>query len=239
MKSMSEDKWNLLAKEIFDMNKSKLHPGAMDNKLIAYPEIHRLINRHFKSKKGLQVLDFGCGTGNFATEVSAKVKGVIGIDPSLEMIEIANREGISNAEFILGDINNIPESKTFDIIIAAMVFQFIQDIDNVIARLCDRLNQGGILIFAVHNNRYIEECLRRKYKFYESENRLYIQLSNVTIPVFNKSSNDYVALFSKHANMVKYEVIEPPFSETYLKLYADEIEPAHISKFLIMSYVKK
>jgi arsenite methyltransferase len=86
-------------------------------------------------KEGDTVLDLGSGAGNDVFIVSKRVGEtgkVIGIDFTEAMIEKANENKqklkIKNAEFILGDIENLPiQDKTINIVISNCVLNLVPD----------------------------------------------------------------------------------------------------------------
>ncbi len=88
-----------------------------------------------KIKKGDVVLDLGCGAGFdcfLASKKVGKIGKVIGIDMTKEMIERAkaNAEklGVKNVEFILGEIEKLPiKDNSIDIIISNCVINLTPD----------------------------------------------------------------------------------------------------------------
>ena len=78
-------------------------------------------------KKGMKVLDLGCGTGittRYIAELGAKV---IGIDLSPKLIEFAKANSIhENADYRVGDITNIDiGKKAFDVICLCDIMEHI------------------------------------------------------------------------------------------------------------------
>jgi arsenite methyltransferase len=104
-----------------------------------------------KIKEGDVVLDLGCGAGFDSFLASKKVgeKGkVIGVDMTEEMIKRAkiNAEklGIKNAEFILGEIENLPvEDNSIDIIITNCVVNLTPDKTKTFKEAYRVLKSGG------------------------------------------------------------------------------------------------
>ena len=110
------------------------------------PEYIRHIIKHSDLKKTNNVLDVGTGTGVIADAVVPLVKGVVGLDISSDMLEKnATKE---NKHIILGDIKKIPyDNKTFDKVIARMVFHHIIEDTQKAMDECHRvLKKGGKMI---------------------------------------------------------------------------------------------
>ena len=62
----------------------------------AYPvQLKKILNKNLKLKKGIKILDAGCGTGYVAEAlIELKFKNIIGIDFSRAMLEIAKQKKI-------------------------------------------------------------------------------------------------------------------------------------------------
>ena len=80
-----------------------------------------LINEQINHKKGLNVLDIGCGPGFFSIILSKAGHNVVGIDCTENMLkqaEINAKENGANPKFIQMDSHNLEfEDNTFDLII--------------------------------------------------------------------------------------------------------------------------
>ena len=115
--------WDNLAQSVFDSNsKMEGHASAMDNILIAYPQIHRIIAEKFPDSQHISILDYGCGTGTFLKELPINVRQAVGIDYSKKMIAIATQKNnTEHIQFINGDEMDIPKNSKYDIITSIMV----------------------------------------------------------------------------------------------------------------------
>lgn len=104
-----------------------------------------------KIKEGDIILDLGSGAGIDAILAAKKVgnKGrVIGVDMTEEMIEMAkknaNKQGVKNVEFLLGEIENLPLSDNFvDMIITNCVINLTPDKDKTFSEAYRVLKVGG------------------------------------------------------------------------------------------------
>ncbi len=104
-----------------------------------------------KIKEGDTVLDLGCGAGFdcfLASKKVGKTGKVIGVDMTEEMIKKAkvNAEklGIKNTEFILGEIEKLPvQDNSIDIIISNCVINLTPDKVKVFKEAYRVLKEGG------------------------------------------------------------------------------------------------
>tara|TARA_B100001540_G_scaffold221474_1_gene195818 strand:- start:558 stop:1340 length:783 start_codon:yes stop_codon:yes gene_type:complete len=101
--------------------------------------------------KGKTVLDVGCGTGNFAKEVSKNnAKYVLGIDYAEEAIKIAQKNNKQkNLEFKKLDVNELNEK--FDIIVSIGTIEHMDNPIKIIKKLKSCLNKNGKIILTTPN----------------------------------------------------------------------------------------
>ena len=97
------------------------------------------------------VLDFGCAIGSFAFAFASHVQEIQGIDISPKMIEAAKRNAaarqIENAQFFQGTIfDERLKSGSFSVILALNVLHFPEDTAQVMRRINELLEPGGLLI---------------------------------------------------------------------------------------------
>jgi len=105
------------------------------------------VNKFISSKT--KILDFGCGTGLVSLNLCQKVDEIIGVDLSCEMVNIYNQKAKKlncNAVGLCEDVNNV--NKKFDMIVSSMVFHHIEDIENMLNILSDKLVENGKLFIA-------------------------------------------------------------------------------------------
>lgn len=99
------------------------------------------------------VLDIGCGPGTLAIPLAKKVKEVIAIDFSAQMLEqlrsYAEREGITNIRtYHMGwddDWSDLPKA---DIVVASRSME-VSDVENALSKMSAHANKGCYLTYKV------------------------------------------------------------------------------------------
>ncbi len=103
-----------------------------------------ILTKLMRLKKNDFVLDVGTGTGVVAHQFSTKVKEIIGMDISSDMMNLGNWKG--NQYFFQWDIREpIFKNDVFDKIVARMVFHHITERTQDAVNECHRIiKKGGI-----------------------------------------------------------------------------------------------
>ncbi len=110
-----------------------------------YPDILA----ELKKEKWDTLLDAGCGPAPMITLLSEKYpdRHYTGIDITPKMIETAKKKKIPNAEFVVGDCENLPfAANTFDVIICVNSFHHYPNPQNFFNSVYKCLKKGGRLI---------------------------------------------------------------------------------------------
>jgi len=100
----------------------------------------------------MDILDLGCGTGLCGPLFCEYAHALVGVDLSPKMINKARERGVYD-ELIVGDLV-LPLDRagaTFDLIIAADVFVYIGDLNEVFDKVAASLKPGGIFAFSVES----------------------------------------------------------------------------------------
>ena len=138
------------------------------------PEIHEIVKRQFDKQasnfsnwsvtKNIEyqkayfdfceiseqdnLLDFACGTGEYAIFAASKVKFVQGIDISKGMIEIAQKQAIkeklNNIDFLCNPVEQTPfEDGSFSVVICRSAFHHFNDYVGIFNEMIRCCQQGG------------------------------------------------------------------------------------------------
>ena len=104
-------------------------------------------------RAGMRVLDLGCGAGDVAF-VAADLVGpegyVIGVDRSPEALGRARlraeQRGLTQVEFVEGDIHDPASGGPFDAIVGRLVLMYVPDPAAVLRRQATVLRAGGLVV---------------------------------------------------------------------------------------------
>lgn len=114
------------------------------------------IRGYVKDAKDKKAIDFGCGTGLVGMNLLDEFHSVLFLDTSLNMIEQVKQKiadlNIQNADTLCFDFeqDGLANVKA-DYIFMAQVLLHIPDVEVVLARLFDVLNEGGHVIIVDFN----------------------------------------------------------------------------------------
>ena len=137
------------------------HEKNYENPLLRgqYPDIlirHRHIMDMVQTEKG-RALDIGCGSGRLLVDLHQRGFQVLGVDYSSSMIQgsknyFKNQESLRNPGFAVNDIENLAfKDKTFDLVVAAGVVEYLPDDKKSISEIFRVLRPGGTIIISVRN----------------------------------------------------------------------------------------
>jgi predicted TPR repeat methyltransferase len=101
---------------------------------------------------GLNVLDFGCGTGLLTERLSPLANQIVALDASQKMIDVLNDKNLVNVSTLSDflskesiDANQILHNK-FDVIAASSVCGFLPNYENTLILLKSLLTKDGVFV---------------------------------------------------------------------------------------------
>ena len=103
-------------------------------------------------KKGLKVLDLGCGDGTTALPAAKLGADVLGVDIARNLVEAGNRraqeQGLANLRFQEGDATDLPglEDKTFDLVVSIFGAMFAPKPFDVAKEMVRVTRPGGRIV---------------------------------------------------------------------------------------------
>ncbi|MDO8572490.1 MAG: methyltransferase domain-containing protein [bacterium] len=145
-----------LKKDGFNKDYIKLVYSTLPQKL-ADQQVSFIIKK-FKLKKGMKILDVGCGNGRHSLEFAREGYSVTGIDSSKDLIVLAKRNARKEKltiKFTQKDMLSLPFIEEFDAVISIFSFGFLTKRDNhkiAVGKLARSLKKGGRLILATGNS---------------------------------------------------------------------------------------
>lgn len=112
-------------------------------------------------KKGMSVLDIGCGTGAISAGIAEMVgeEGyVIGIDSSDHLIAKGRERhlNVTNLELIETDLFKYKSTNKFDLVISARVLQWLSNPEKALLKFKELLKPNGQLSILDYNHRTLE-----------------------------------------------------------------------------------
>ena len=104
--------------------------------------------------RGLKILDLGCGEGGYSRALAARGASVVGVDGSPRLIAEARRraaEARVDVECLCSNANSLQplRSKSFDVVLAAMVLMDVKDYVGTIEETWRLLRPRGQLLVTI------------------------------------------------------------------------------------------
>ena len=144
-------------KETFNSFAPEFETTLADLEYQAPQLIYDALSRNLKKSifKRYHILDLGCGTGLCGQKIKpfASSRGLIGVDLSEKMLEIAEQKGIY-AQLICDDICHYMENSDyfFHIMVAADVITYFGDLTKAFVRIWRSLTPDGLFVFTFSEN---------------------------------------------------------------------------------------
>ena len=105
-------------------------------------------------KRGMDVLDVGCGIGDVSFLLAGMVGSegsIVGVDLDAEAIRVAEQrrmaQGLSNVRFRQSDARSLEPGPIFDAAVGRFVLMFMRDATAALQLIAERIRPGGIVAF--------------------------------------------------------------------------------------------
>lgn len=167
----------------------------------------------FKIKKGMKVLDIGCGTGNFSLKLAKKGCKVTGIDLSDKMLHLAREKTEKENLYINYCRMNVYDlqfpAQHFDAVFSMATFEFVKDVEKAmieIFRVCK--DKGQIIIGTINKDSkwgelYTSEEFQKNTVFKDAQFR--------SLEDFRKLKSDKI-VFTRECLYIPPDIIEEEIS---------------------------
>jgi malonyl-CoA O-methyltransferase len=195
-----------IIKENFSRNAEFYDDYSSVQNRTALKLIAGLDNREFG-----QILDIGCGTGNYTGLLRNKFPSgrIKALDISMEMVRLAERKlRDKGIEFVVADAETETFDEKFDLITSNACFQWFDNLDETVVKYRNVLNQNGIILFSTFGPLTFCELSESLAELYEKNvsisSRIFIDKAGVE------------EMLAKHFNRVS--VADEIIKETYTSL---------------------
>lgn len=120
-----------------------------------------------------RLLDLGCGTGLTGQALRATAEELVGVDLSPAMVTLARHKNIYD-RLVVADLNAFlaAETQAFDLVVAADVFVYFDDLTPVLGRAAQRLTPDGAIAFTVETHPGAGVILRDTLRYAHGEEHL-------------------------------------------------------------------
>ncbi|WP_300409704.1 class I SAM-dependent methyltransferase [Lagierella sp.] len=146
---------------------------------IDYKKYSDIIKSNISYKTGLRILEIGMGTGNMTKYFIDSSKEYYGLDPSVEMLEVASSKlnEFKNLRYLNIGIEELEMDNYFDLAFSTLdTMNYILDIkmlNESFKRVYNSLKPGGYFTFDINSLDKIERVLGNNSYIYEYENIFY------------------------------------------------------------------
>lgn len=188
-------------------------------------------------KRELELIcDVACGTGDMilfwqegAKEERVEIKKIVGIDPSVKMLEVA-KEKIKDVEFIEGYANRLELSdESCDILSIVYGLRNVVERKEALKEFARVLKSGGLLVILEFTNEQNETLLQKWAGFYKRRVLPFVGgLISGSYEAYKYLPDSIEGFLS--ASMLEEEMREAGFTPVFTKGYSANISTTFIAK---------
>ena len=120
----------------------------------------KLVKRHFNNSE-IVLLDYGCGTGDYLVQCKKHKFKVYGIEPD----EMARSRAEKKKIEVFENLEQLEERnfEKFNVITLWHVIEHIHDLNNVLERLYNAIDENGILVIAIPEHKSIDARIYKEF----------------------------------------------------------------------------
>jgi 2-polyprenyl-3-methyl-5-hydroxy-6-metoxy-1,4-benzoquinol methylase len=174
-----------------------------------------------------EILDLGCGNGDFTYKLKDKGANVLGIDISPQMYQKAKQK-YPNVDFELVDFTSedFSHERRFDVIVLELVVMFVNDIDALLENINKVMKEDSKVIIAIIHPFFMFNVSKIQSEQnmstdvvddYFVEKVLKLETKSVDFTYFSRSVSWYVKKFHKN-NFDVIDISEPEVKDGIIEL---------------------
>lgn len=182
------------------------------------------------------ILDFGCGSGEFTTQLKDKGYEVDGCDGSPAMIELAEKHYKGIDFFVWDGMIACPKPKLYDAIMSKLTLHFIENLGELALNLNSILRPNGNLLISVpHPISTIPKAdgAYLEHMHYDTQIGTY----GMHITMIHRSVQDYINPFLD-GGFVLTGIVEPSIPLPIIEKYKVKKEYAEVPRRLNLRFQK-
>lgn len=149
-----------LLKKHFSKNAVNYDNYAVVQKRMAN-ELIKIINPYKNNfSDRLKILEVGCGTGYLTRSIINAFPNarITAVDIASGMIDICRKNIVKeNVDFLCEDIEEVTLNDEFDIIVSNATFQWLNNFEKTLKKLCSLLKKDGIICFSTFGSNTFNE----------------------------------------------------------------------------------
>ncbi|MFH1211715.1 MAG: class I SAM-dependent methyltransferase [Candidatus Woesearchaeota archaeon] len=224
-----KNQWNELG--------NRIDAFVADNVEIAWPVIFKHLE---KTKQGMRVLDYGCGTGALCRELHRRGYIVVGVDTSEELLKIAKKQSSKEIKYVHGSQESLQvHNGKLDVITSVMVLQFIDDIRQIADAMYSSLKQDGILSITVFNPDFVSRCAGLFFNELDKSGipwTVKTHFGDIVVDTYIRDKAQYRHIF-ENAGFTFCSAHYPLFTKGFLEKHGWPL-PLDVPEYLIMKFRK-
>ncbi|HAI62979.1 MAG: hypothetical protein UU64_C0021G0004 [candidate division WWE3 bacterium GW2011_GWF2_41_45] len=225
----------------------EIHPDAAVNIYVGWPALFEQIKyqSEFLGVKSCNILDFGCGAGNFCKQLHIMGHKVTGIDHSEALLEIARAHSPTEITFInnsiLDDKNALLHLENrMDVITSIHSFDWIEDTKIVVSTLATFMKKDGIFLFTIFPKSHVRDSIKindlfENFDSAENPTKGFANFDGVKVPAFIRDPAYYDEVF-EGLGFEKLLEFYPPFPKSFFDRY--KWQGSKKPEMLILGYKK-
>ena len=235
--------------ELWEINAKWWQDGFSDG---ADPEyVEQIVPMAAERLRGARrVLDVGTGEGQLARlAVAQGAEFVVGIDPTWAQVEVAARKA-GGPRYLQTEAARLPfADDAFDAVLACLVFEHIDAVDDAIAEVARVLEPGGRFVFFLNHpllqtpgsgwidDHIIYEQYWRIGPYLVESNEIEEVEKNVFIPFVHRPMSRYVNAMAANGLLIT-EMAEPAPPAGFIAKAAEYADAATIPRLLLLHATK-